>query len=228
MTQKTLAQPEDQLDPQDIREYLISHPRFFEENPDLLATLSLPHESGSAVSLIERQVTVLRERNIEMRNRLGNMLETARENDKLFDRSKRLILSLLDAQSIDDVTESLYDSLGDDFNIQYYSLTLFDLVGTGHRANVVSRKEAEKAMGTLLQSGRPVCGILRESELEFLFGEDAGEVGSVAAMPLHRGSKIIGILALGNNDPQFYRSSMGTLFLSHVAEILARILPRLM
>ena len=48
----------------------------------------------------------------------------------------------------------------------------------------------------------------------------------MAAIPVGHG-KPLGVLALGNRDPQFYRSSMGTLFLSQIAEILYRLIPRL-
>ena len=58
----------------------------------------------------------------------------------------------------------------------------------------------------------------------FLFGERGRQVGSVAAVPL-RYDSLYGILAVGNRDPNFYKSSMGTLFLSYIAEILNRVLP---
>lgn len=34
------------------------------------------------------------------------------------------------------------------------------------------------------------------------------------------------MLAIGSPDPQHYKSSLGTLFLGYVAEVLARVLPR--
>ena len=38
----------------------------------------------------------------------------------------------------------------------------------------------------LLSSGKPYCGQLKAEQLEALFGEQAGEVGSTALMPLSR------------------------------------------
>lgn len=229
MTQKQLSEPLDrgeQRRQQEVREYLVEHPDFFEQNPDLLADITLPHESGQAVSLIERQVAVLRERNMEMRQRINNILETAKENDKLFERTKRLLLGLLDAENLDQLSETLYRCLDNDFDIEFYSLTLFGPETHHRQIPQVPVEEAQKHIGTLLSSSRPLCGILRESEVAFLFGEEADDVGSVAAIPLGHG-KPLGVLALGNRDPQFYRSSMGTLFLSQIAEILYRLIPRL-
>ena len=61
-------------------------------------------------------------------------------------------------------------------------------------------------------------------KMVFLFGERGRQVGSVAAVPL-RYDSLYGILAVGNSDPNFYKSSMGTLFLSYIAEILNRLMP---
>lgn len=212
-----------------ILTYLKENPGFFEDHPELLETIRLPHESGDAVSLVERQVSVLRERNLEMRARLSNMLESARANDKLFEKTKRLVLRLLEAQDLQHVVETLYDSLGTDYQIQNYSLLL---LGEKHElpaseAKVVGLDQAQNQIGTLLRTNRAICGVLRQEELVFLFGENAFQVGSVAAVPLSHGTTF-GILAIGNSDPQYYRSSMGTLFLTYISEVLNRILPKML
>lgn len=210
-----------------VRDFLQDNPTFLDKNPDILESLILPHNAGNAVSLVERQVGVMRDRNNEMRNRLDNMLETAHDNDLLFEKTKRLVLNLLEAKNLAALVETLYDSLGKDFAIDFYSLTLLgdeeQLPAT--MARVASIEKANEKVGTLLSSNRAVCGVLREDEMLFLFGEKGLQVGSVAAVPL-RFNNLYGILAVGNSDPNFYKSSMGTLFLSYIAEVLHRILPQ--
>lgn len=211
-----------------VSDFLAENPDFFDQYPDILESLQLPHDSGKAVSLIERQISVLRERNIEMRARLHNLLESARENDKLFEKTKRLVLNILEGKNLDAVVTALYDSLGADFKVEYFRLILLgeqdEIPATN--ARVVDLDEAQSAIGTLLRTNRAICGVLRRDELEFLFGDEAGAIGSVAAVPLCHGH-VFGILAIGNSDPNRYRSSMGTLFLSYIAEILNRVAPRL-
>jgi len=210
-----------------VRDFLQDNPTFLDKNPDILESLTLPHNAGNAVSLVERQVGVMRDRNKEMRNRLDNMLETAYDNDLLFEKTKCLVLNLLEAKSLPALVETVYDSLGKDFAIDFYSLTLLgdekQLPST--LARVASIEKANEKVGTLLSSNRGVCGVLREDEMTFLFGEKGLQVGSVAAVPL-RFNNLYGILAVGNSDPNFYKSSMGTLFLSYIAEVLNRILPQ--
>ena len=209
-----------------VREFLRDNPTFLDENTDILECLVLPHNSGNAVSLVERQVGVLRDRNKEMRARLDNMLQTAHDNDLLFEKTKRLVLNLLEAKNLSALIEAVYDSLGKDYGIEFYGLTLLGDEKKLPRtmARVSSMEKANERIGTLLGANRAVCGILREDEMTFLFGERGRNVGSVAAVPL-RYDNLYGILAVGNSDPNFYKSSMGTLFLSYIAEILNRVLP---
>jgi uncharacterized protein YigA (DUF484 family) len=209
-----------------VREFLRDNPTFLDENTDILECLVLPHDSGNAVSLVERQVGVMRDRNKEMRARLDNMLQTAHDNDLLFEKTKRLVLNLLEAKNLSALIEAVYDSLGKDYGIEFYGLTLLGDEKKLPRtmARVSSMEKANERIGTLLGANRAVCGILREDEMTFLFGERGRNVGSVAAVPL-RYDNLYGILAVGNSDPNFYKSSMGTLFLSYIAEILNRVLP---
>ena len=209
-----------------VREFLRENPDFLDKNTDILETMVLPHNSGKAISLVERQVGVMRERNKEMRSRLDNMLQTAQDNDLLFEKTKRLVLNLLEAKTLGSLVEAVYDSLGKDYGIEFYSLTLFGDEKKLPRtmARIASTEKANERVGTLIGANRTVCGVLREDEMVFLFGERGRQVGSVAAVPL-RYDSLYGILAVGNSDPNFYKSSMGTLFLSYVAEILNRVLP---
>jgi uncharacterized protein YigA (DUF484 family) len=209
-----------------VREFLRGNPDFLDKNTDILETMVLPHNSGKAISLVERQVGVMRDRNSEMRSRLDNMLQTAKENDLLFEKTKRLVLNLLEAKTLGALVEAVYDSLGKDYGIEFYSLTLFGDEKKLPRtmAQIASTEKANERVGTLIGANRAVCGILREDEMMFLFGERGRQVGSVAAVPL-RYDSLYGILAVGNRDPNFYKSSMGTLFLSYIAEILNRVLP---
>jgi hypothetical protein len=77
------------------------------------------------------------------------------------------------------------------------------------------------AIGGLLQEGKTVSGSLREHELDFLFGEEQRkQIGSTAVVALsHQG--LHGVLAIASRDPQHYKSSVGTLFLSYIAEVWA-------
>ncbi|MDG9781372.1 DUF484 family protein [Pseudomonas otitidis] len=213
------------LDAESVAAYLRQHPEFFVDHEELIPELRIPHQPGEAVSLVERQVKLLRERNIEMRHRLSQLMDVARDNDRLFDKTRRLVLDLLDANTLEEVVGAIEDSLRHEFQVPFVSLILFS-DSTLPVGRSVSSAEAHQAIGGLLVAGKTICGVLRAHELEFLFGaEEGAKVGSAAVVSLnHQGQH--GLLAIGSPDPQHYKSSLGTLFLSYIAEVLARVLPR--
>ena len=217
--------PSESLEAAAIAAYLEAHPDFFVQHEELLPALRIPHRRGDTVSLVERQMTLLRDRNIELRHRLSHLMDVARDNDRLFDKTRRLILALMDAASLEDVVMSVEDSLRQDFQVPFVSLILL-----GDNAMPVGRwvthAEAQVAIGGLLQEDKSVSGSLREHELDFLFGEEQRkQIGSTAVVAIaHQGMH--GVLAIASRDPQHYKSSVGTLFLSYIAEVLGRLLPR--
>lgn len=219
---------DNELGADQVAEYLKQHPDFFLARDDLLLTLELTHPgSGSAVSLLERQVAILRERNMDMRQRLAGLLENARNNDRLFEHTRQLVLALIEAQGLDELADAFERGLIQDFGIDFASLTFFGNPQRHRnvRARIVPVGDARQQIDGLLKSNRAVCGILRAEETGFLFPGRAGEVGSAAVVPLQSGH-MLGVLAIGSRDPEHFRSSMGTLFLGYVAEVLNRLLPR--
>lgn len=209
-----------------VRDYLREHKNFFERHPDLLEEINLPHASGQAVSLVERQVALLRERNIDMRRRLAKLLDNARDNDKLFGHTRELVLRLLECRELNQVVNTLLQSFSKDFEIPYTSLLLFSESAEleDSRARSCNLQEAKASLGRILANNKSVCGNFPQEELDYIFPEQGSEVGSAALMPLVDGH-CYGLLAVGNSDPDYYRSSMGTLFLSYIGEVLNRVLP---
>src|SRR6218665_2042367 len=172
------------LDAESVAAYLRQHPEFFVDHEELIPELRIPPLPGEAVSLVERQVKLLRERNIEMRHRLSLLMDVARDNDRLFDKTRRLILDLLDASSLEEVVGAVEDSLRHEFQVPFVSLILFSETPPGV-GRAVTSAEAHQAIGSLLAGGKTTCGVLRPNELEFLFGADEfTQVGSAAVVTL--------------------------------------------
>lgn len=220
------------LSHEEVEAFLRDHPDFFMSRDGLLSELNLPHESGSAISLVERQVSVLRERSRDLRKRLGHLLDTARENDRLFLKTQDLVLGLLEAETLDDICTTVQSTLRDTYQVDTNNLILFGVPEKfgAMNARVVSFDEAGRNIGSILHTNKATCGALREAEMAFLFPDTPRSVGSAAVAPLQQygaGSRgTFGLLAIGSFDPDRYRSSMGTLFLSYIAEVLNRIIPK--
>ena len=221
--QAVAATPE--LDEEQVREYLKENGDFLQRNPDMLDYLHISHASGSAVSLVEKQVSVLRERNVEMRHRLNALTANARENDHLYESTRTLVLKLLEARDRNTLYRAFMDSMEQDFNVEHASLILFGKPGSEGDCRLETAESARIEIGAILKGRKPMCGVLRAEELGFLFPE-AGEIGSAAVVPLYLGEELGGV-AVGSSDAHRYHSGMGTLFLTHIADVIVRCLPHL-
>lgn len=212
----------DSLDPSVVETFLTEHPAFFKHRPELLMALELPHGGAGAVSLVERQVNLLRERNIEMRTRLAAMTQNAETNDALFESTRNMVLDLLDCSNAAALPGTVERSFGKYFDVEFG--TQLWLQGAGECIADAPELDADRAnvVAGLLKGGNAFCGIFRADEMRALFPTCQSE-GSAAIAPLMRQNTLVGALAVGSSDPHRYDSSVGTLFLQHLAEVIVRL-----
>ncbi len=208
-----------------VRAYLVEHGDFLQHNPDLMDHLHINHASGSAVSLVERQVSVLRERNVEMRHRLNTLTGNAKDNESIYQQTRALVLRLLEADSLSALFDNFLDTMRSEFEVEHAAMILFHDKPEQMTGGRFENPAAADVVAGLLRGRKAVCGTLREEELVYLFPE-AGAVGSAAMMPLHHNGDL-GLIAVGSSDANRYSGDMGTVFLSHIAEVIVRLLPRL-
>lgn len=207
-----------------IAEYLREHPDFLISNPDILEMVEVGHESGSASSLIERQVQQLRASNEDLSRRLNRLVQVASENERLMSRLHRLTLDLMSTADRRDFFTHLGDRLLNDFKADIVRVCLFDPdVANGAGDNVIGIAEDDPAIEqfrALLDRDATVCGRLSESKLEFLFGKRGPWVQSTALVPLGpKGAD--GMMAIGSSDPARFYPGMGTLFLDLLADVIS-------
>lgn len=215
------------MDEDDIRDFLVQNPDYFQKNPELLGLIQLPHASGAAVSLVERQVSVLRDRNVDLRHRLRDLGSTAKENDQMFSDTRALVLGMLPAQNLAELEAALIKVLREAFDLEYASLILFD-EGSEHSDPLrrVPESQLKGKLGSLLVRGNAGCGALRAEDFSFLF-PGAHIVGSAALALIQRDGKALGALSVGSSNAGHYDSTMGTLFLEFAADVIAGLLTRI-
>jgi uncharacterized protein YigA (DUF484 family) len=211
-----------------VMRYLRDNPDFFGRHPMLLTDLSLPHDSGQAISLVERQVAILRERNIDMRRRLTHLVGAANVNDTLFEKTRRFTLRALDCEDLDAIEAVLCETLIDDFAADHARCFVShpNVFQSRHRLTFCSSAQ-ELPLIHLTQTTGLSCGLLRGDEFQALFGESAKVDGSAALIHLRHGD-LVGILAIGSHDPMRFTPEMGTLFIRYIGDVLSRVLARLL
>lgn len=211
-----------------VTRYLRENPDFFGRHPMLLTDLSLPHDSGQAISLVERQVAILRERNIDMRRRLTHLVGAANTNDTLFEKTRRFTLGILDCEDLDAIDTVLADTLIDDFAADQAQCFISHPNGFTSRRHLNHCSSAQELpLVHLTQTTGLSCGLLRGDEFQRLFGNAAKVDGSAALIRLHHG-QLVGVLAIGSQDPMRFTPEMGTLFIRYIGDVLSRVLARLL
>lgn len=218
LNQNDSDQPLDGLQ-QQVVDYLGTHPDFLIRHPELLAQIDIPHRTGEAVSLIERQVRTLREQNRDYRSQLESLIGIARENDAVAKRLHRLTLALIETRSFDEVLNTLQDELRNLFDADAVEMKLFSADELAAHAS-----EPGPAMfRDFIERERPSCGTLPAVQLEYLFGSQAGETGSVALIPLHA-APLVGVLAIGSHDAARFDAGKSVDFLQRLSDIVSATL----
>ncbi len=231
----TQARPEyieEPVSEQTVHDYLATHPDFFERHKSLLRTMELPHGSGGAVSLVERQVSMLRQKELKLERQLKELIAVARDNDLLATKIHALSVQLLRTTDLQSTVTAVEEAMRSGFGADHAVLVLFgdpeafaDIDG-GRFFRVVERSDSNiKPFSTFLDGNGPRCGQTRDSQREYLFRGNADEVGSVALVPLGKKAEI-GFLAIGSNDADRFHPGMSMEFLARVGELICGALKR--
>ena len=200
------------------------NPDILTRHPELLAVLEVTHQSGGAVSLIERQVAVLRQQIQSQENRLCELMDVARDNESLAETCHRLAVDLLSTHDVDDVVSIVLDTFKTELSADYAVVKLFsedaDLIEQSAGLFVDANDDALNAFKTMLQHKNTVCGKSTDEQKVYLFDDKAENIKSVAIIPLIAGANL-GLIGLGADNAQRFNPSMGTDFLSQVGELIS-------
>ena len=197
------------MDPKDVAQFLKANPQFYDQHPQLLESIYVPHpHGGRAIPLSERQIVTLRDKVRVLEAKLGEFVQFGEDNDAIAEKVHRLSLALLGAKDPATATQALQFHLREDFSVPHVALRLWT---DGAEAELRDKAET---------MGAPQCGAAAGSPFLGWFGEAAEHVRSIALIPLGQ-TRTMGLLALGSEDPQRFFAEMGTLYLRRIGELTA-------
>lgn len=212
-----------------VADYLRHYPGFFAEHLDLLETMTVPHPSGVAVSLVTRQLDVLRHKERRLMQQLDELVRIARDNDTLYRRIHQLTLILIDANSVPELLDSLDWGLHQLFQADFLAVRLLEPSLEGSVSNLFVPGDSPEAAWceALLTEGKPLCGKPDPEHAAFLYGAAAEAIESHALIALHHAG-VRGVFAIGSRDPARFQADMGVVFLVQMSEVLAARLAALL
>ena len=212
--------------------YLEATPQFFEQCADRLAEIFVPHpHGGRAISLSERQMLTLRDKNRKLEERLGELLSFGEENDVISEKMHRLAVGLVAVETFPAALHLIHLHLRDDFAIPRVALRLW------HKPAGVADLPEFAAVSADLQDfaerlEKPYCGASASLgdaagvATSAWFGAYAMHIRSQALVALRNGGGTIGLIALGSEDAERFYNGMGTLYLERLGEIISAVLGR--
>ena len=207
------------MNPDDVARFLRTHPQFFDQHPDLLESIYVPHpHGGRAIPLSERQIVSLRDKLRLLEAKLGELLRFGEDNDAIGEKVHRLSLALVGAKDFAATAHALYFHLREDFAVPHVALrvwgkSLLDGTLEGSPVEAALRDKAETM-------GAPQCGPAAGNPFLPWFRDAEAHVRSVALVPLGQ-TRVIGLLALGSEDAQRFFAEMGSLYLRRIGELTA-------
>jgi uncharacterized protein YigA (DUF484 family) len=209
-----------------VAEYLRSHPDFFERHAPLLLKLRLPHQTSAfTVSLVERQVAMLRQRNAQLERQLQELIAVAKMNDSLVEKIHHLSVRLMNTHDAEGRLDQLETSLREDFGAERAALILFsDSVPAPARSGFVKTLRRDdpdlKPFAAFVRGGKPRCGPLRDRQKAVLFEREADSIASAAMLPLGRDTSL-GFLVIGSRDAAHFHPGKRMDFLTRIGELVS-------
>lgn len=216
----------------EIANYLVHTPGFFERNAQLLASIQLTSPHGQrAVSLQERQMEMLRDKIRGLEKRIIEMIRHSQENEAIADRLHRWVRATMLAHDDADLPEVLVETLRHEFLIPQVAVRVWGTAEQTLRAEVAALPCAdtvsEDARSFAASLGQPYCGLNSGFEAGKWL-EDSAHITSLALIPLHHGGACYGLLVLGSPDATRYTADMGVDFLLQVGDIASAAMSRLL
>jgi uncharacterized protein YigA (DUF484 family) len=205
----------------EVDAYLRQHPEFFKHHLDLLEKMHIPHPSGSAISLISKQLEIFRVKHQEQESQLTALIDIARENDAAFNRMHELTLAMLEANSLEEAVANLDEVLADCFATDFVSIKIMHDDEDAPIAGLFVKPTDSgwKYFDNELGGKQARCGRPTLAQARFLFGDVAADVRSCAIIPMIF-TRLEGLIAIGSRDETRFHYSMGSLFLTQMSEVI--------
>lgn len=208
----------DRLGNTEIAAWLLDHPEFFVEHEWLLEHLSIPHDCGEAVSLIERQVALLRQTNQELCRQIERLVHVARFNDALLGHMHALTLALLQTDEVVDILATVETALRERFGVEWVTFRVLTAREAACQAEVFADPQEAVAFAALQRHREVYVGPPDERELSLLFPEQTA-IRSWALVPFDQ-PLFQGVLALGSRDANRFHPDLGRVFLTRLGELI--------
>jgi uncharacterized protein len=212
----------------DIAQFLINTPDFFERHAELLASVQLTSPHGQrAVSLQERQAELLREKIRHLELKAADMIRHGQDNVVIADKLQGWMRDLLQTREAADMPAAIAAGLEQRFQVPQVAIKLWGVLPE-HAEQVFAQGASADVRAFASSLTLPYCGNNPGLEAVRWVAQPLA-AASIALIPLRTdpAGPAFGLLVLASNDAHRFHASMGTDFLERIGELAASALSRL-
>jgi uncharacterized protein len=213
---------------QDIADFLVNTPDFFERHAELLSSVQLNSGHGKrAISLQERQAEMLREKIKVLERGLMDMIRYGNENMQIADKLQRWTRKLLLVTDVRELPELIASNIKEEFLVPQVAIKVWG-IDEKYTNEAFASEVSEDAKTFASSLTLPFVGLNTNFEATAWL-EKLDQAVSVALIPLKAAdsSTALGLLVLASPDAQRFNSGMGTDFLERIGEVASAALSRL-
>jgi uncharacterized protein YigA (DUF484 family) len=217
----------------DIADFLLNTPDFFERHAELLAAVQLTSPHGQrAVSLQERQAEMLRDKIRTLELKAAEMIRHGQDNVVIADKLQRWTRELLLTRDAVALPGVIVEQIQAQFQVPQVAIRVWG-VAPEWASQPFAQGVSADAQAFAASLTTPYCGANPGLEAASWLGDATDATGATAAslalLPLRASpaDKVFGLLVLGSTDPQRFHAGMGTDFLERIAELASAALGRL-
>jgi len=246
------------MNDREVAEYLLANPEFFAEHAEMLATIRLANPHGkAAVSLQERQMEMLREKNKLLERRLAELLRYGHENDSISAKFNRWTARVMAERDPYALPRTISHGLRDVFDVPQTALRVWDVAEPYLQADF-TRQVGEEVRIFANSLATPYCGANSGFEAaQWLAPAGAATLGdasgaleaangvngangassdaieSISLIALRDPERdetgnVFGLLVMGSADPRRFHDGMATDFLTQIGTLASAALSRLL
>lgn len=212
----------------DIANFLANTPDFFERHAEVLAAVQLSSGHGTrAVSLQERQASMLREKIKGLETRVVEMIRHGQDNVSIADKLQSWTRHLLQTAQARELPAAAVAGITREFDIPQAAIKVWRVNGIFSDEPFASGV-SDDALSFAESLTGPYCGVNAGFEAVGWLAEPAAAM-SVALIPLRpaAGEPVSGLLVLASPDAERFQADMGTDFLERLGELAGAALSRL-
>ncbi len=203
-----------------IKNYLLKHPNYFSQNPDLVTALEVVSAEGELTDLTTHQMRALKQENGQLKTQISQLIKNAKLSESMMNRLFNMLTDLSIAPK-ENYLSVFADLVATHFPVEYFKL----LVANTHEQisdhkDIEMLTAAQMTQFSVFQArSEPLSGRLQQEKIMSIF-VGVEDIKSAIVFPIGTAAEF-GLLAFASTDEEKFHPNSSSDLLQKLSQILA-------